>query len=766
MKLEAGGGLALDASEERPWTVSCGCDDWFGPLDLLAGGMSLAPRAASQSEGEDDLGPFRVLELAMEESPLPLRASVRAYAERPLLVFRLEAAAPLHAIASGRFDRPSVVWPRFHPTRRRAEGLSKGALGFGHAYTEFALPSFSGPEFDGFLLLPQRPAVVEPLFLLTPEGRSLMLAPLDGFHEQVVAVPRRGEAEIGVRCGWHGDLNQAPAGFRTDLACFAGEGARSLLDEWGAILLRRHGTRRPSRYADEGVARLSYWTDNGAAYWYRSEPGLDVATTLERTVAGLREAKVPIRAVQLDSWFYPHEKSRPLNPDWGMEVPPTGMLRWEPREDLLPAGMEELRHRMGDPPLILHSRHFSSKSPYFEATEAWIDGDQGHPKDPAFYERLMAQAAGWGAITYEQDWLIECFLGVRGLREAPGRAQAWQQGIDAAAGRHGRTLQWCMASPADFMQTVALERVTSIRTSGDYRYRIGSGALWAWFLYTNAFARALGLTPYKDVFFSSGEGEGWDGDPNCECEALISALSSGPVGIGDRLGRTDRALVMRTCREDGMLLKPDVPVAALERCYRGHPNAEPLPLVGEAHTRHPAGLWYYVVGVHVWRGEGAIPYRFALEDLGPLRPEGPMLAYDFRRARAERIEAGGADPAWEVELEPLAWDYRVLCPILPGEITVVGDVSRYVTAGDARLREVRASRSGVVFEALGGPGERFEITGWSARPPRAARALAPTGEHPLEVRHAGGLFRIPVVLEDRGWLRIQIDADSAPDGRG
>ena len=301
---------------------------------------------------------------------------------------------------------------------------------------------------------------------------------------------------------------------------------------------------------------------------------------------------------------------------------------------------------MGDPPLILHSRHFSSQSPYFEETEAWIDGDRGHPKDPDFYERLMAQAAGWGAITYEQDWLIECFLGVRGLREAPGRARAWQEGIDAAARRHGRTLQWCMASPADFMQTVTLERVTSIRTSGDYRYIIGSGALWAWFFYTNALARALGLTPYKDVFFSSSEGEGWDGDPNCECEALVAALSSGPVGIGDRLGRTDRALVMRTCREDGMLVKPDVPVAALETCYRGHPNVEPHPLVGEAHTKHPAGLWHYVVGIHVWRGEEPIVYRFDLEDLGPLRPEGPLLAYDFRQRprRAGRGERRRTPP--------------------------------------------------------------------------------------------------------------------------
>jgi hypothetical protein len=373
----------------------------------------------------------------------------------------------------------------------------------------------------------------------------------------------------------------------------------------------------------------------------------------------------------------------------------------------------------------------------------------------------MAQAAGWGAITYEQDWLIECFLGVRGLREAPGRARAWQEGIDAAAHHHGRTLQWCMASPADFMQTVTLERVTSIRTSGDYRYIIGSGALWAWFFYTNALARALGLTPYKDVFFSGAEGEGWDGDPHCECEALVAALSSGPVGIGDRLGRTDRALVMRTCREDGILLKPDVPVAALETCYRGHPVVEPIPLVGEAHTRHPAGLWHYLVGIHVWRGEAPIVYRFDLQDLGPLRPEGPVLAYDFRRSHAERVEASDSACAWEVDLEPRAWDYRILCPILPGEIAILGDVSRYVSAGDARLRDVRATGSGVVFEALGAPGESFDITGWSARPPRAARSLDPKDGRPLAVRQHGVLFHIPVTLGDRGWLRIQVEADPA-----
>ena len=218
MKLEAGRGLFLNASPDRPWTIAWGSPDWLGPLDVLAGGREIVPHVEGSFEGEDDLGAFRALELEIDESSLPLRATARAYLERALLVFRLEAAAPLDAFASGEFDRPAVAWPRFRPAERRPGGLPEDTRGFGHAYTEFALPSFSGPELDGFLLLPQRPAVVEPLFLVIPGGRSLMLAPLDSFHEQVVAVPRRGEAELGVRCGWHGDLNQVPAGFRTELA--------------------------------------------------------------------------------------------------------------------------------------------------------------------------------------------------------------------------------------------------------------------------------------------------------------------------------------------------------------------------------------------------------------------------------------------------------------------------------------------------------------------------------------------------------------------
>jgi hypothetical protein len=782
VRLAAAEGLFLDLDERAPFRIGWQEPDWLGPLGLRldhGGAVFAGPEppvgepaarlvpAFTRFEGEDDFGRHRGVEIAWTGSPLPIRTTVRAYVERPLLVFRAEAQQEIGSLATGAFARPSLAWPWLRPAERAPGGLPPGTRAFGHQYTEFALPTFSDPSLARFFLLPHRPPVVEPLWLLARSGRSLLLLPLDAFHEQVIAVPPSPDAASeGVRCGWHGDLDRVPRGFATELAVLAGPGPRRVLESVAATLRVRHGTLRPSRYADEGVAKLSYWTDNGAAYWYRSEPGCDVPTTLERTAAQLRAARVPVRAFQLDSWWYPHQTLRPLNPASGMDVPPTGALLWEARPDLLPEGISDLRRRLGDPPLILHGRHFSSRSPYFREHAAWVDGDRAHPAGPELLDRLLAQAAGFGAVTYEQDWLVESFLSVRGLREEPGRARAWQEALDRAAGEHGLSLQWCMASPADFLQTLTLRNVTSIRTSGDYRYRIGSGALWAWFLYGNALARALGLHPYKDVFFSCREGEGFGVDPLAPAEALLAALSAGPVGIGDRLGRTDRSLVLRTCRADGVLVKPDVPIAALERCFHAHPHLEPEPLLGEAHSVHPAGRWQYVAGFHAWRGDAPIRYRLELADLAELRPPGPVVAYDWRSGDFERLEPDGG---LDVELEPGGWDLRVLCPVLPGELTVFGDVERYATAGDRRLRGIRAVAGGVELDVLGAPGERVTLAGWSRDAlagveAGAHGALAPLPRVPGRAGDADGFwdepgkqrFGVSVTVPDRGWLRVSL----------
>ena len=723
-RLEASGGLTLRLDAPH-WRIAWGAgDDWFGPVERGRNDRSpLAPDLGEAFEGEDDIGAYRGVFLPPHPDAPAIRSSARAYDGAPLIAFRLEASRALHRLASGRFEDPPLAWPLLRPAARRPGGLPEGTRSYGHQYTEFALPVSGDDLATGFVFAPHRPPVVVPLMLVAPDGHTLMLAPLDRFHEQIVAVPPdREHADHGIHCGWHGDLDEVPEGFATDLAVWAAPSPRRALEEWAALLRRRHHTRRPSRYCDELLGALSYWTDNGAVYYYRTEPGCDATETLARAVNGLRADAVPVRSLQIDSWFYPHRHPRPVSAEGAPIVPPSGMMTWEPRADVFPDGFDELRRSIGDRPLTFHSRHFSSESPYFERYAAWRDGEYAHPIDSTLFDRLMEQAASWGAITYEQDWMVESFLGVRGLRQVPGRARAWQEALDRSAGARGLHLQWCMATPADFMQTVALRNVASIRTSGDYRYLFDNGLNWTWFLHTNALARALGLNPFKDVFLSHGPTPISEGEPYAEVESLLAALSTGPVGIGDQLGHTNREIVMRTCREDGVLIKPDVPIAALDRCFGHNAFLEPAPLIGECHSRHPAGRWIYVAAFNVCRAKRPLKFRVALADLGPSQPDGPVLAYDWRARTWTRLESDGG---WEVTLEFQDWDYRVLCPLLPGEITVFGDVAKYATTADRRIARIEAIDAGVSFDVAGAAGTLVEVRGYSAAALRSVTVWCP-----------------------------------------
>lgn len=764
--LEAGEGLQLVLEEAGDARVAwAGGEDWLGPVSLAVaaggGAARVLPRGRARArEGRDELGPFSGAELAWEGLELPVRTTVHAYPERPLLVFRVEARERIAGLATGAFEEPSLAFPFARPTARRADGVPEGTRAFGHQHTEFAFPTMADAALRGFLWAPHRPPVLMPLLFTAPDGRTVLLGPLGAFHEQALAVPKRAEdAEQGLRAGWHGDLDRVPAGFTSELVLLAAPGPRAALEAWGALLRSRHGTVRRGRYADELVGRLSYWTDNGGVYYYRTAPGCDYATTLEKMVEDLDARGIPVHAVHLDSWFYPHENLRPVSDEGAPVVPPSGMQRWEPREDVFPEGLDGLRARLGGRPLSLHSRHFSAGSPYFEEYPAWVDGAQAHPADPALYRLLVERAARWGAVTYEQDWMSDTFHGVRGVREEPGRAVAWQHTLDREAAERGMTLLWCMATPPDFLETVRLRQVNAIRTSGDYQYLYDNALNWVWFLHTSAFARALGLWPYKDVFLSHDKTPEGFGEPLAEAESLLAALSGGPVGIGDQIGHARREIVYRTCREDGVLVKPDLPLAAIDRCFRQHAYLAEEALVAETRSRHPAGTWGYLVVMNACHAtkEPAreLPFRVALAELGESAPTGDVRVLDWRSGRTSALREGGV---LEGRLAYQDFAYFVLCPLLESGIAVLGDVARYATVGDRRVGSIAEVERGVRFEVHGVPGSEVAVHLWCAEAPRHLRAFAPCGaaEVGLAAGPEEGRHVVRTRLGPSGFARVTV----------
>lgn len=661
----------------------------------------------------------------------------------------LTAEQQLTSFSTGQYDRPSAYlsWsPHTSPSSTHTHFLA-------FQCSEFALPVrandsslqfnfFSRPDFV-------RPHSILPLIAMSRASSScIMLAPVDSFHEQVLAVVDVAEGRRELRWGLSGDLDNVPAGFCATLAVICGNSPRDLMATWGTLVrkhatLRGHILNRRGRYADVSIGKLSMWTDNGASYWYRTEKGMDLPSTLEATVAQLRKQNVPIASVELDSWFYHHEITRPVT-DVGYPnvVPPTGMLRWEPREDVLgQGGIYELRQRIGNPPLILHSRHISSKSDYQTDSSLsnetwWVDSDRAHPQGSAVFRKWMQQAADWGATTYEQDWLVEVWLGVRQLREAPCRIETWQRQLDSAAREQNVSLIWCMATPADMALAVSLEQIVAMRSCDDYRYAKDPSILWRWHLTVSCLIRSLGLLPFKDVFMSSTNNldvPDIDGDPHAMLEACLSALSAGPVGIGDRVGRTNPDLVRKTCRCDGVLIKPDVPLAAIDRSIR-NPS-------GLLWAETNCSIWRYVVVIRTGeKSQNLGSHTECMTETLQLDTAKLLLVYDWKSKTA--CVATSVSAALRLH----EWILWVLCPIVNSNesdsaFALIGDANAFATMGDRRFRteSQNAANDSMYFDVIGLHGEEVEVSYWTSK---------------------SGILTKNVSIPARGWAHCSLRIDA------
>jgi hypothetical protein len=53
-------------------------------------------------------------------------------------------------------------------------------------------------------------------------------------------------------------------------------------------------------------------------------------------------------------------------------------------------------------------------------------------------------------------------------------------------------------------------------------------------------------------------------EPVPEREIVLSVLSTGPVGPGDGINFTNSERIMKCCRQDGLILKPDRPITMID----------------------------------------------------------------------------------------------------------------------------------------------------------------------------------------------------------
>jgi hypothetical protein len=146
---------------------------------------------------------------------------------------------------------------------------------------------------------------------------------------------------------------------------------------------------------------------------------------------------------------------------------------------------------------------------------------------------------------YEVDFLDDQTEWFAPFVETVDGSKAWLDGMASAAQSLNMSVQYCMAHPAAFMEAILLPSVTNGRASGDYQTPMGN-----LLEYGNAapFFAAVGIAPSKDNWWSTpkqprppaGQKPPCDGGSRNVTDnflhALVSTLSTGPVGFSDALG--------------------------------------------------------------------------------------------------------------------------------------------------------------------------------------------------------------------------------------
>jgi hypothetical protein len=525
-------------------------------------------------------------------------------------------------------------------------------------------------------------------------------------------------ASTGVASGqlYSGISNQIatlPAGFTQQTLLVVDDGIGRTFDTWGHLLTAVTGKVRPSNDADLTLSHLGYWTDAGSSYYYTTAPGLSYPDTLMGVRADFKHKGVALGYLQLDSWFYP----KGLNDDWAAMT--GGIYEYRAATPPFASSLSGFQNSLGIP-IVTHARWIDPASPYWQQFQ--MSGQVSI--DPLYWAQVANYLSTSGAVAYEQDWLFSKAATAYNLTD--GDAFLDNMANSLAPLQIG--VQYCSGTARHFLQSAKYNNLTSIRASED---RFNPSRWWS-FLYASRLAGAVGIWPFADVLMSNETGN-----------LLLSTLSGGPVGVGDRIGELDGANLHRAARRDGAIVKPDVPIVPIDSSFWNDSNSAQMPVV--------AATYSDFVGLRAWYlfafAQGAdTQASFRLSDAGVT---GPVYLYDYFRGTGNLVQPGDL-----LNLDATGFTYRIAAPVGPSGIAMLGDTAHFVSLGKKRISAL-ADDGTVTITVAFAEGESHRILrGYSPVPVMASAIGGETSQ--LFRDPSTGLFRVRVARGADGAATIRI----------
>jgi len=518
-----------------------------------------------------------------------------------------------------------------------------------------------------------------------------------------------------------GTITAVPRGFRTSVLLSTGggpgQGGAQLgigdtVRGWGLALQRAHGRDvRADAAKDFTNTHLGFDTDNGAFYYYNTEPGKNYEDTLIDVKRYADASGVPVRHLQLDSWWYIKGQNG-------------GTKTWVSQQEQFPHGLPYLQNATGWP-ITAHNRMWAPDTTYSRANGGGYNFHEEKglalPLESRFWRDLFANASAWGLYNYEQDWLYTEYVGLNLTLSSATAASTWLTQMGEAAAAAKLTMQFCMAWPRFLLHALSLPAVTQARASADYapgneQWRVGM---------TSLFIDALGLRPTKDSFWSNasaiaGAKKGKSNkrqEPYVRLQGAVSTLSTGPTFISGEIGSWDKALIARSCRADGLLLQPDRAATAVDASILARAGF----LGGDGTVNSEAGeVWAsrsHLDGApapctQLLAADVTVPLSLAPADLGYVGSGGAkLLVFEANASSAPRAFDAAHPIAVTRAATKLDFTLHHVVPVLPlsGWALLGEAASKWVPVSSARFSDLRDSASGFTVAVAGTVGERIEV---------------------------------------------------------
>ncbi len=633
------------------------------PHWIFSGTLTSAATAVSKTNGQDRIGAYQQVAFSWQDGQTPLQGTIRLYQQHPVVLFSykyLKAANPA-----------SVSFPSF-------TGIPNRLHHFSYKNDAFAAPQFDLGQYG------------TPWLLFDNKANAAVISPASHF----IIAAMQGDGDHLIESGLNKQLSGVPAGFTQQTLMAISPGIRHTFDTWGSALIALGGKTRPGNESDTTLKYYGYWTDNGAAYYYRFDKKLGYAGTLQAVINRYRKEKIPVRYLQLDSWWY--DKSYPgmsSSDHTGSWKSYGGIMRYRADASLFPQGLEAFDKSIGGLPLVVHSRWISQQSPYHKNFK--ISGIA--PVGANWWNDTAQYLKQNGVITYEQDWNSRITEQTPAFSSTIHTGDDFYNNMANSCQTHHLTMQYCMALPSDFLEGSRYSNLTTIRSSDD-RF---SRPRWRNFIYTSQLAYAIGSWPWVDVFFSRETSN-----------MIVDALSAGPVGTGDALGAEDKKNIMMAVRGDGVIVKPDVPLMPLDRMYVE--DAERVAPAGVAFERPSRGATPFVAST--WTDDGAIrtAYVFAFSRSPSVyqtvhfTPKetgtaGPACVYSFFAHLASCVAKGEDFKAF---VGPRETGYYIVAPKGPSGIALFGDKGEFASMGKERIASLKEDPHSVTAQVLFADGDK------------------------------------------------------------